>query len=211
MGATANYPLVIRQLVGLKSHFHLIHNKKYMEVINELSQYEILSDGDNDHLPNHVQLAEKLKYNQVKMNGILKELFNKIIENLYDHPLSIKDVIYILHISPYIEPEDQKNNKEWVKNEWGKATLVSAILPIIPRIGDHIELPFMRMHYGHSSEDKYYSGYVHEVKHSFKGSTHEISIFIYPFRSFYYKWEEMRKEYEDHKRWVERLRHENAH
>jgi aromatic ring-cleaving dioxygenase len=175
-------------------------------VITELSKYEFYANSDNDHLPDHIQLAGILGYNQAKMNKILKELFNQIIENLYENPIMINNVIHHLHIHPYFESEDQKN-KEWVKDQWYKAITVSIILPVTSRIGDYIKLPFLQMHPGFSTEDKYDSGYVHEVRHYIYGTTQNISVYIYPFKNFYYKWDEMKKEFDDNKRWLARLGH----
>jgi hypothetical protein len=44
------------------------------------------------------------------------------------------------------------------------------------------------------------------VQHIIKGTIQEILITIYPFKSFYYKWEDMKKEYEGHKRCLARIR-----
>lgn len=207
MGAHASYHLIIHNLVSLKSHFQFITDEKFQRVIEELSNFEIFPNSENDHLPDHTQLAEKMNYNQTKMNKILKDLLNSIIDGLYDHPLRIHEKIHILHISPYIEKEDK--NKEWVHEEWEKAISIPVVLPVTPRIGDYVEIPFTKMSYGFSTDDKYNSGYVHEVRHTIRGTTQEILILIRPYRSFFYKWEEMKDEYEEHKRWLTRLRKEN--
>lgn len=204
MGAHASYPLIIFHLVSLKSQFQFITDVKYQGVIRELSGYEIYPHSDNDHLPHHVQIAEKLNLNQSKMNKILKDLLNMIIEGFDDRPLVVKEVVHILHVSPYIEPEDRK--MDWVQDEWKKAIVIPAVLPVTPRIGDYVEIPFMRMSSGFSSDDKYYYGFVHDVRHSIRGTTQEIDVLIYPHRNIYYKWEKMKTEYEYEKRWQARLR-----
>ena len=210
MGAHTSYPLVIHQLVSLKSHFQFIKDEKFLGVITELSKYEFNANDDYDDFPDHVQLAGILGYNQAKTNKILKELFNLIIEKLYDQPLAIKNAVHHLHFHPYFESDDEKN-KEWVRDQWNRAITISTILPVTPRIGDYIELPFLQMHPGFSTDDKFDSGYVHEVRHSINGTTQNISVFIYPFKSFYYKWEEMKKEYDDHKRWLARSKYDNKY
>jgi hypothetical protein len=207
MGAHASYPLVIYHLVSLKSHFHLITIEKFQGVIKELSNYEIYPNSDNDHLPDHTQLADKLKCNQLKMNKILKDLHDNIIKGFNDHPLIIKDLVHILHVSPYIDQEDKKN-KEWVHKEWERAISIPVVLPVTPKIGEYVEIPFMKTSYSFSSDDKYSYGYVHDVRHTIRGTTQEISIFIYPHKNVYYKWEEMKKEYEEHKRWLAWLKTE---
>lgn len=206
MGAHASYTLIIYNLVSLKSHFHLIATEKFQGVIKELSNYEIYPNSENDHLPDHTQLAEKLNCNQLKMNKILKDLLHNIINDLNDHPLIIENTVHILHVSPYIDPDEK--NKDWINKQWEKAISIPVVLPVTPRIGDYVEIPFIKTSYSFSTDDKYNSGYVHDVRHTIKGTTQEILILIYPFKSFYYKWEEMKKEYEDNKRWLARLRAE---
>lgn len=207
MGAHASYPLVIYHLVSMKSHFHLITAEKFQDVIKELSNYEVYPNSDNEHLPDHTQLADKLKCNQLKMNKILKDLHANIIKSFNDHPLMIKDVVHVLYVSPYIDEEDKKN-KEWVHHEYEKAISIPVVLPVTPRIGEYVEIPFMKTSYGFSSDDKYNYGYVHDVRHTIRGTTQEISIYIYPHKSVYYKWEEMKKDYEENKRWLAWLKND---
>jgi hypothetical protein len=206
MGAHASYPLIIFNLVSLKSQFQFITDEKYQGVLKELSEYEIYPNTENEHLPDHIQLAKKLDLNQAKMNKILKDLLNKIIEGFHDHPLLVSELVHILHISPYIDPEDRK--KDWVQDEWKKAIVIPAVLPVTPRIGDYVEIPFMRMSSGFSTDDKYYYGFVHDVRHSIRGTTQEIDLLIYPYKNIYFKWEKMKTEYENEKRWQARLRAE---
>jgi len=206
MGAHASYPLIIENLVSLKSQFQFITDEKFQGILKELSYYEIYPNSDNEHLPDHVQLAKKLNLNQAKMNKILKELHNKIINGLYKHPLIIKNKVHILHISAYYELEDR--NKDWVRKDWEKSISIPVELPVTPRIGDYVEIPFARISHGFSTDDKYSSGYVHDVKHTIKGTTQEILVQIYPYENIYYKWERMRKEFEDHKRWLAWLKAE---
>lgn len=206
MGAHTSYPLVIYHLVSLKSQFQFITVEKFQGVIKDLSNYEIYPNSENEHLPDHIQLAEKLNCNQLKMNKILKDLLNNLINSLNDHPLTIKDKVHFLHVSPYIEPEEK--NKDWIQKAWEKSISIPVILPVTPRIGEYVEIPFIRTSYGFSTDDKYNYGYVHDVRHTIKGTEQEISIFIYPHKNIYYKWEEMKNEYEEHKRWLAWLKAE---
>ena len=182
MGAHACYPMIIENLVSLKSQFQFITDEKFQSVIKELSEFEIYPNSDNDNLPDHTLLAKKLNLNQAKMNKILKDLLIKIIDDLYDHPLIVKDKVHLLHITPYIEPEDRK--KDWVQSEWAKSISIPVVLPVTPKIGDYVEIPFTKMISGFSTDEKYYSGYVHDVRHSIRGTTQEILIQIYPTKTF---------------------------
>jgi len=76
--------------------------------------------------------------------------------------------VHILHISLYIEPEER--NEAWVQNAWERAISIPVVLPVTPRIGDYVEIPFMRMSYSFSTDDKFNYGVVHDVRHTFKGT-----------------------------------------
>ncbi len=206
MGAHASYPLIIYNLVSLKSQLQYISGEKYQSVIKELSDYQIYPNSDNDHLPDHVQLAEKLNYKQAKMNQILRDLLKKVLDDSYEHPFVINNLVHTIHISPFTDPEEK--NKEWVKKQSERSISVQVVLPVTPRIGEYIELPFIRNSYGFSSEDKFSYGYVHDVYHTIRGVTQEIVIQVYPRENIYYKWEKMRNEYEENKLWLTRLRSE---
>jgi hypothetical protein len=110
----------------LKSHFQFITADKFQGVIKELSDYEIYPNSENDHLPDHAQLSKKLNYNQLKMNKILKDLLNNLIKDLNDHPLIIKNFVHILHVTPYLDPDEK--NKDWINKQWEKAKSIPVVL-----------------------------------------------------------------------------------
>jgi hypothetical protein len=169
MGAHISYSLVIYHLVSLKRQFHLITAEKFRGVIKELSNYDIHPNSENDHLPDNKQLAEKFKCPQVKINKILKELLENLISSFNDHPLTIENTVHIVYVSPYIDPEEK--NSDWIHMQWQKAISISMVLPVTPRIGEHVEISFGKLSYGWGSEDKYYDGYVHDVRHKITGTT----------------------------------------
>lgn len=138
------------------------------------------------------------------MNKILKDLLNNIIDGLYDHPLTIKDKVHILHISTYSGREERNN--DWVKKQWKRAISIPVFLPITPKIGDYIEIPFTRTSYSSCTDDKYSYGYVYNVRHTIRRTIQEILISSYPHEKIYYEWEEMKNEYEEHNRWLARLK-----
>ena len=205
MGAHASYPLIIYNLVSLKSQFQFISTEKYQGVIKELSSYNIHFNSDNDHLPDPAQLATKLKCDHAKMKKTLKELMNIIINSLNDHPLVVKNIVHILNVSPYVAREDRFTERD--KGQWNRAISIPVVLPVTPRIGDHIEIPFIRTSYSYSTDDKFNYGYVHDVSHKINGTIQEIVISIY-YENIFYKWEEMKEEYENHKLWLARLKAE---
>lgn len=200
MGAHASYPLIIYNLVSLKNQFQYISDEKFQIVIKELSDYQIYPNSDNDHLPDHVQLAEKLGNKQAKMNQMLRDLLKKVLDDTNEHPFVINNLVHLIQISLFTDPEEK--NKEWIHKQSERSISVQVVLPVTPRIGDYIELPFIRNSYGFSSEDKFSYGYVHDVFHTLRGATQEIVIQVYPNENIYYKWDKMKNEYEDHKKWL---------
>jgi hypothetical protein len=63
------------------------------------------------------------------MNKILKDLLNNPINNLNDHPLIIENTVHILHVSPYIDPDEK--NKDWIHKQWEKAISIPIVLPVM--------------------------------------------------------------------------------
>lgn len=206
MGAHASYPLIIYNLISLKNQFQYILDEKFKIVIKELFDYQIYPNSDNDHIPDHVQLAEKLGYKQAKMNQILKDLLNRVLDDFNEHPLVVNNLVHIIQISPFTDPKEK--NKEWIQMQSERSISLQVVLKVTPRIGDFIELPFTRYNSGFSSDDKYSFGYVHDVYHIIRGTTQEIVIQVHPRENIYYKFEKMKEEYEDHKRWLKMIRSE---
>ena len=75
-----------------------------MGYIIELCNYEIYPYSDNDHLPNHKDLAKKFNITQSKINSILKDLHYDLINEFIEPPLIIKDCVHQINIHlPYDE------------------------------------------------------------------------------------------------------------
>jgi len=56
-----------------------ITKERYQAVINESSKYEVYPHSENEHLPDHKQLAAKLRYIQNRMNLLILDLLNELI------------------------------------------------------------------------------------------------------------------------------------
>jgi hypothetical protein len=196
MGSHANYYSIIEHLIVLKGEFHRITKERYQPVIKELSNFEVYPHSDNEHLPDHKQLAAKLKYSQNKMNSLLRDLLKELVVEFHYPPLEVKNHVhqFLIHI-PWEEERDFKN-KEYLEQVRKESVFVQMVLPITPRIGEEIEIPFIQ------ETGKFYRGYVHEVTHRIKGNTQEIQIVVHPWDDFYYKWVKMKEEYERRKRWL---------
>ena len=81
--------------------------------------------------------------------------------------ISLTNVVHVLHVSPFIEPEEK--NKDCVQKQWERAISIPVVLPVTPKIGDSIEIPFVKTSYSYSTDDKYQYGFVHEIIHTIRG------------------------------------------
>lgn len=203
MGGHANYYKIIEDLVILKNEYHRVKNVKFQSLLKELSRYEVYPHSDNEHLPNHKQLADKMGMTQTKMNSILKGVLIELIQDFRDVPLSIKNVTHQFFIYiPWDERQDIKN-KEYLDEISKQSSFIQIELPFIPRLGEEIEIPFIQ------ETGKFYRGYVHEIHHKITGTTQEILIYLHPWNNYYNRWTKMADDYERDKRWRERMRAES--
>lgn len=206
MGSHSNYLMIIENLIQLKGEFHLITEAKYQGLIEVLKKYEVVPYSDNGHLPDHNELAKILNYSQGKTNSLIKGLLSSLLNSFNEHHLRIRNVVHFLQILPYSFPEEKF--KDWHSKEWGKAVFIRTVLPVTPRIGEQIDLDFTRTISGFDTELPYNEGYVHDVRHKITGTIQEITIEIYPFRSIYYKWMDLKSDYETSMRWRERIKNQ---
>ena len=195
MGSHANYYLIIEYLIVLKGEFHRITKERYQPLISELTNYEAYPHSDNEHLPDHKILAVKLKYSQNKMNSILKDLLNELVLEFHYPPLKIKDHVHQFLIHLPLDEEHNIPNKEFVEESRQHSFYMEMILPVTPRLGEEIEIPFV------NETGKFYKGYVHEITHRITGATQEIFLIVHPWDDFYHRWVKMKEAYERRKRW----------
>lgn len=190
MGSHANYYWIIENLIVLKGEFHRISKERYQPLITELSNYEVYPHSDNDQLPDHKQLAEKLKYSQSKMNSILRDLLKELVVEFHYPPLKVKKHVhqFLIHI-PWDEERDIPN-KKYVEQARQQSIYIEMELPVTPRIGEEVNIPFLE------ETGKFYRGYVHEIKHKITGNTQEIMIYVHPWDDYYHRWVKMKEGYE---------------
>lgn len=195
MGYHANYYSIIEHLIVLKGEFHRIKKEQYQPVINELSNYEVYPNSDNDHLPDHKILAVKLKYRQSAMNAILKDLLKELVQELQYPPLEVKNYVhqFLIHI-PWDE-ERNIPNKKFVEESRQNSTYIEMSLPVTPRLGEEVIIPFIE------ETGKFYRGYIHEIRHKITGTTQEIFFIVHPWDDFYCRWEKMKEKQERRKMW----------
>lgn len=202
MGGHANYYWIIQHLVVLKGEFHRITKERYHAVIKELSNYDVFPHSDNENLPDHKTLAVKLKYSQGKMNSILRDLLKELVSEFRYAPLKISNLVHQIMIHIPWDEERGIPNKKFVEESKKQYIYLEMILPVTPRLGDEIEIPFVQ------ETGKYYRGFVHEIKHKVTGSTQEILLVIHPWHGYYYQWVKMEENYDRDMRWKASFRNE---
>ena len=129
------------------------------------------------------------------MNSILKEMLKELVLDFGMVQLTVKrSVCQFLIYIPWEERQEFKN-KEFLKEVSQQSSYVGFDLPVIPRLGEEIEIPFIQ------ETGNFYRGHVHEIKHKITGNTQEIMIYVHPWDDYYYKWVKMKEEFERRKSW----------
>jgi predicted DNA-binding protein YlxM (UPF0122 family) len=129
MGAHFNYAMIIYHLVFLKDELHRIRNLKYKELSTELQSSHVEPHSDSDDLPDHHELADKLKISRAKMYSLLKGLYKEFIEELSMTPLRINNYVHQIHIHyPYDERKEMTKERE--KEASDEAAFIQMILPV---------------------------------------------------------------------------------
>lgn len=183
------YWRIIHDLVSYKQELHRITDAKFQPLIIEIKKYEIVPESDDENLPSHKDLATVLNYSIPKISKLLKELLNKLIYDFRRNPLKIKEVTHIIHIDYSYEEQNRidKQRKERIYSEY---TWVEVDLSRTPSLGDEIRLDFMR------ELGRFDHGTVHRIIHEIEGYKQIIYLEVHPYNSFYYKWINMKDEYE---------------
>jgi hypothetical protein len=129
------------------------------------------------------------------MNSILKDLLKDLVYEFHFPPLKIENLVhkFLIHL-PWDE-EHSIPNKKFVEESRKQSFYIEMILPVTPRLGEEIEIPFV------SETGQFYRGYVHEITHKIYGITQEILIIVHPWHDYYHRWVKMKEEYERRKRW----------
>jgi hypothetical protein len=199
MGSHTNYHIVIHQLILHKEEFSRLKKPKYQDILQELSRFTIEPDSDNDKVPDHKLLAEKFRYKQSRMNSLLKEIYDDLIEDINIQPIVVKNYVYTIHIA--LDPDEFNGTvMENIEKACEQATTICMTLPIPIQIGDEIEIPIV------SETGNFSRGYVQRIQHRISGYTQDILLWVHPFRDYYYKWMDMKEDYERRQSWLRNLR-----
>jgi hypothetical protein len=192
LGGHLNYNHIIQTLVIFKNEL-----TKDTPLVHYLRRLEYHAFQEEDNLPTNQDLADLFKTTRTKINKQLKDLYDNLIDSSWYRPIEINRLCHTIFI--WIPPEEReyrgkRNSIEWREDD--REVVVRMNLPVTPRLGDRIHLPFVEA-------NKHQWGYVYEVDHMIHGDIQDISIYVHPFRSFYHQWMKMK---EEHESWVNRLK-----
>src|ERR1035437_6644385 len=123
MGSHTNYHIVIHQLILHKEEFSRLKKPKYQDILRELRKFTIEPDSDNDKVPDHKLLAEKFRYKQSRMNSLLKEIYDDLIEDININPIVVKNYVYTIQSASDLY-ENKRSVIKKKKNPREKATTI---------------------------------------------------------------------------------------
>lgn len=193
MGGHTNYHWLIYTLILMKEELSRMKKEKYQPLIKILEQYEADPKSDNDHLPDHHDIAKMLEYKEPRACKLLKDLHVDLIQDYMSNPIIIKDFVHVIHIHfPWDERNEMKRrdkNHPFLK----EYTRVSMKLPFTPRIGEEIRLDFLHL-------KEFTHGHVHSVQHEIDGVQQRIYLEVHPIHHEYYRFKKLERDYEYHER-----------
>ncbi|MBN1820760.1 MAG: hypothetical protein JW833_08585 [Prolixibacteraceae bacterium] len=193
MGTHTNYYWLILSLLRVKDELSLIKNPKHQSLIELLQNKEIISTEDGlEVIPSNKDIAQELNIPATKCNKLLRELRDKLITSFWNNPSEIKEVIHEVFILRYYD-----EIKYWNKSVKfsDKSFFIRVKLPVTPKIGEIMEFEL-------ADQDEFYRGTVHEITHSIKGHTQLIHLFLDVTKNEYYRWMDLKKEYESQERMI---------
>lgn len=158
-----DYRRMIYYLVLLKRDLSKIIQPKYVQIINELSKYEVEVDNDVSYngLPDQYHLAEILGYNRQKINSLLSELYEEVHAISPVNAIETRAYSYLLNIMI-----DEKSDN---------LTRLQVKLPIPLHVGEIVHLSFLNI-----NDLKHPCiGTIDSISHNLTGAAQETTVNIY--------------------------------
>ena len=171
-----NYPVkeLLVDLRNLKEHLKqlLDKGKPYEEVLRKLLGHKCMEADSEVPLPKFKELAADFGMTTAKAKKALNELYEDIFESNFEYEmlLSFHEVEYIFIL------ENFDKCMTFIVNQ----------LPLLPRVGEHFNIPFFNAEIGARNF------FVLEVNHAFEGRKQVITIWLS--RGFYNQYFEFKKD-----------------
>lgn len=148
-----------------------IRDEIYRRVLDQVLQYDYYKEYDV--LPSNKNLCAKLNINGTKLKKYLEQIYLDLLEIMFQNPLvfSIPKLSYHLYIRGFRE---------------SKSVTLNGSIPFCPRVGDQVQLPFLRAHFSTMSF------FVERVNHEFTDKEQIICIWLK--YGFYNQYEAFKKD-----------------
>jgi len=198
-----NYHNAIKALIEFKDRHTLISNPKNVAILDYLHFFEVdPEDEDDEYVPDISKITKSLNMPRNKVYPIIYKAYMDLVETFQNTPYRVDNYlcdIYIFTQGDYAKSKNKQfEEEEKLKYLWGEF-----VLPVIPRLGESIEIAFIERDY------KYNRGIVTEIFHEIHPTSQKIVIYVHPYKNYYYQWEKLKSEHLNHERWLKRIANEN--
>jgi len=132
-------------------------DETYQKVLDQVLQYDYYNEDSK--LPSSKDIYTKLGITSASFKKYLNQIYTDLIELMFNNPsvFSISKLTYHFYIRGFPRSE---------------GVSINGYIPFCPRVGDQVELPFLRAHF-HST---YF--YVEKMNHELTDTKQIISIWL---------------------------------
>lgn len=153
-----NYYKVISTLFEFKDRLKEFATSKNQTVIDYFVNTLIDVREEDAKIPELKNISEIVNLPRSKVNEIVKDPYEKLLNSFTFQPIKIKEAIVSVFISIPWDEADRREIDQGHKDYLNKvAVFIDVTLPYLPRIGEEISFEFL------DRNAKFYRGYVHEV------------------------------------------------
>jgi hypothetical protein len=195
-----NYFFAITTLIHFKDRHHLILTKKNEIVLKYLNSIDLPDDYDGEEVPDVTEISKATNLPRTKIHPILYESYQAMILSLSNTPHAISKCVQAIYVGiPY--DEEERRNKAAKELEEKKVLWAELKLPVIPRLGETINLNFVDW----NTDFKYHHGVVVDIHHDISVTQQKVIIYVHPYKNYYGQWEKLKQQHLNHERWVREL------
>lgn len=190
-----SYYKMINCLIQHKDILDFIADNKSRHLIKVLKEYVIPVDDEYFHTPDNKELGVIMSVPHIKLNPIIKQLYERVVKYFEVHTLEIKECVQEVSIFIPLDEEKPLKKRRVSEQPFSYSRCVRIKMPFIPRVGD--EIYFETLEHDHF----FHHGYVYNVEHKIIGTKQMINIYAHPFKNFYFHWKKLEEEYKNKILW----------
>ena len=176
------------QAMRKQANFLIGKGKSYDKLLAILLTKDYYND-DETHYFSSKELQELTRLPHQKIKKQMEQIHKDVFDRAFDDPdlFNFQSIIYDFYV------------KGW-RNSIG----FKGRIPVLPRVGDDFDLPFLR-----AFDNGRGHFYVSRIQHQFTDTTQIISIWLEAgIYNSYAKFKEDKDKYEEHERWLKRIKTE---